>query len=420
MTGRRHRKHIFGWSRDEVLQKIRRHETTSSQRSKARSAPSNAAGTLGEWARLWLKDVHDTLQPRTWQGYESHLRVHILPRFGARKMTRITTADINDFLRHLLADKPHGAGLDRGSVESVRRTLSVCFNRAVASELTALVTSPVKGSHLPAQATARHEITPFTARETRALLALADAEDDDPARWWAALLLGLRQGEALGLQWTDVDFELSDVHVRRSLYRIPYQHGCGDPAACARDRCARKLRNDPRASPCEPGCVRHASSCPQRIGGLGTKPPKSKAGTRVVTMPDPVRDAFSKQLAASRRAAMASGTPWEPSRFVFSHPDGRPYDPAYDWSRFKALLARAGVADRRLHDCRHTAATGMLSAGLDTVTLLQVMGWSSHSLAVRYTHLIDRARKQAAAASVRWLADNDDDDPDVVTLRSIR
>jgi integrase len=34
-----------------------------------------------------------------------------------------------------------------------------------------------------------------------------------------ALILGLRQGEALGLQWDDVDFDGGTLRVRRALQR---------------------------------------------------------------------------------------------------------------------------------------------------------------------------------------------------------
>jgi integrase len=75
---------------------------------------------------------------------------------------------------------------------------------------------------------AKAEIEPPTAQETARLLTAAG---DNP-RWWIALGLGLRQGEALGLRWADVDLdgEPPTLTVRRALSRRRWQHGCTWPS----------------------------------------------------------------------------------------------------------------------------------------------------------------------------------------------
>lgn len=50
------------------------------------------------------------------------------------------------------------------------------------------------------------EVEPFTVEQVRAILAAA-AKGPSSARWAIALALGLRQGEVLGLRWSDVDLE---------------------------------------------------------------------------------------------------------------------------------------------------------------------------------------------------------------------
>ncbi|MDM4784684.1 tyrosine-type recombinase/integrase [Micromonospora sp. b486] len=46
------------------------------------------------------------------------------------------------------------------------------------------------------------------------------------ARWAVALALGLRQGEALGLRWSDVDLDAGTLIVRRGRQRPRWEHGC--------------------------------------------------------------------------------------------------------------------------------------------------------------------------------------------------
>ena len=64
----------------------------------------------------------------------------------------------------------------------------------------------------------RTEIQPYSVDEARALLQAA-AEDRLEARWVIALMLGLRQGEVLGLGWQHVDFPRRTLRVARSLQR---------------------------------------------------------------------------------------------------------------------------------------------------------------------------------------------------------
>ena len=77
---------------------------------------------------------------------------------------------------------------------------------------------------------------------------------------------GLRQGEALGLHWEDVDLDAGHVRIRKNRLRPAYAHGCGDSP------CGRK-----------PGC------CPlRRQIRREHKSTKSRAGRRTVGLPDPL------------------------------------------------------------------------------------------------------------------------------------
>ncbi|MEU9653373.1 tyrosine-type recombinase/integrase [Streptomyces sp. NPDC048110] len=76
------------------------------------------------------------------------------------------------------------------------------------------------------------EVEPYTVEEVQRILAEA-GKHRNAARWVIALALGLRQGEVLGMQWDDIDFELGVIRVRRGRLRPRYQHGGGD-------RCGRK------------------------------------------------------------------------------------------------------------------------------------------------------------------------------------
>lgn len=60
---------------------------------------------------------------------------------------------------------------------------------------------------------------PLSVGEARDVMAAAQAHRN-AARWTVALVVGLRQSEALGLRWADVDLATGTLSVRRGLHRV--------------------------------------------------------------------------------------------------------------------------------------------------------------------------------------------------------
>ncbi|MFT3860249.1 tyrosine-type recombinase/integrase [Micropruina sp.] len=66
-------------------------------------------------------------------------------------------------------------------------------------------------------------------------------------------------------------------------------------------------------------------------------------------------------------------------------------------SRWKALIATAGVRDARLHYARHTAATTLLLLGVSERAVIDIMGWSTGTMTLIYQHVTDGFCKDVAA-----------------------
>jgi integrase len=167
----------------------------------------------------------------------------------------------------------------------------------------------------------------------------------------ARAVLGLRQGEVLGLQWADLDLTgEGTVTVRRQLQRLGWQHACETPSDCRTVSGTKAKRG---------------ADCPQRTGGgLVVRPVKSTAGRRALTLPA----SLTAELRAHRRTQVAerlSSEIWEEGPgggWLFADEAGGPLDPRADLRAFKELCTEAGLPSRRLHDLRHSAATMMQTA----------------------------------------------------------
>jgi len=172
------------------------------------------------------------------------------------------------------------------------------------------------------------------------------------ARFALALALGLRQGEALGLQWRDVDLDRGTLSVRRAIQRLVWQHGCG--GTCGRKR---------------------GADCPGRHGGgLVVAEPKSRSGRRVVGLPAELVAALRAHRETQDAERELAADLWHDGGWVFAQPTGKPTDPRADYAEWQALLKTAGVRRARLHDARHTAATMLLVLKVPTRAVMDVMG----------------------------------------------
>jgi integrase len=92
---------------------------------------------------------------------------------------------------------------------------------------------------------------------------------------------------------------------------------------------------------------------------------------------------------------------------VFRRPDGKPYARKADRSggqiktAFQGACRRAGIVDLSPHDCRHTWATWHYAANRDLVALMELGGWKSEKMVLRYAHM-NVAHLARSIAALPW------------------
>ncbi|MCT2589849.1 site-specific integrase [Streptomyces sp. N2-109] len=359
------RRHISRKTRAEATKVVRELEK---QRDSTGVRKAGQTWTVKTWLIHWVENIAaPSVSENTIDGYRVAVYHHLIPGLGAHRLEKLEPEHLERFYRRMQA-----SGSAAGTAHQAHRTIRTALNEAVRRRH--LTTNPASVAKAPR--VEEEEVEPYSLEEVQRLLAEA-ATVRNPARWVIALALGLRQGEVLGLQWEDVDFEAGVILVRRGRLRPRYQHGCGD-------KCGRK-----------PGY------CPQKINiRRETKDTKTSAGKRAIGVPEELMALLRLHKEQQGRERVLARDLWVEKRYVFTSPTGEPLNPNTDFHRWKDLLKAAGVRDGRLHDARHTAATVLLILGVPEAVVDRIMGWEpgkSARMRRRYQHLTGQVLQQTAA-----------------------
>lgn len=348
--GRPIRKKVTATSKAGAASKLRELR----QKVEAGQLPSGRIPSVAEWMTHWLdKIAAKKVRPSTLRGYRTYVDCYINPLLGDHRLDKLTPEHIADAWTYLQeVGRPRVANprpLSSTSAHQAHRVLAralkVAHNRGLTTKNVATMLDDIPQP-------ANTEMGVLTKAQAESLLDTA-AGRRNAARWRVALSIGLRQGEALGLRWCDVDLDTGRLEVRRSLGRVKGQ-------------------------------------------GLVLGEVKSAAGRRSIKMPKRLLEELRAHRVAQNAERLAAGSWWEDGDYMFARVDGRPINPKTDWSEWKALLAEAGVPDTRLHSARHTAATMLLAMGVPPRVVMEILGHSRITVTSKYQHVLDEMHEDAA------------------------
>ena len=199
----------------------------------------------------------------------------------------------------------------------------------------------------------KQEIRPFTPEEARVFLDVVRGHRLE-ALFIVTLALGLRQGEALGSAWDDLDLDVGVLHVRRTLVRT------------------------------------------KEVVSL--EEPKSERSRRTLQMPQIAINALRAHRARQLEERLLAGSLWNDTGLVFTREDGSPLRDTNVTKQFQTVLRNAGLRRQRFHDLRHAASSYWLAQGASLREVMGILGHSTIALtADLYTHLMPAVQREAAA-----------------------
>lgn len=304
-----------------------------------------ARRTLSEHFDSWLAGLD--VSARTAVDYENVTRRYWRPTLGSFRLDQITTEDVVRVLAEMKA-----RGLSPRTRQQARTILRIALGAAVEAKI--LGANPATGSRRFRMQQVRRPPSVFDAIEANAL---ADGTKDDPmhALWQVLLDTGVRLGEALGLKWSDVNLDGKQLQVARALVRPT--HG--------------------------------------RVWLLEL--PKT-GRTREVRLLNETVAALRRHRDRQAVERLVAGATYATHDFVFADERGEPLQGTvvykYHW---RPTLTRLGLPPIRLHDCRHSAATMQLEAGIDMKVVQENLGHASIAITADvYSHVMDRLRREAA------------------------
>ena len=306
------------------------------------SAQSKLA--LSEFLIYWLDQTHKhQIAHSTWRRYRALAVHHINPVIGSIPLKKITPLQISKVIAAM-----RDAKQSPRSQQQARALLSVALRQAEDNGY--ISSNPVSKVRIPLNRS--KEIEPLTVEEVRRLLSTFEGTYL-AARLHIALLAGLRQGEALGLCWKDIDFESGTLRVRQQLQKVE--------------------------------------------GALILTALKTHRSKRTIALTQESLRALVVHQRLVTQMRVKSADAWQENDLVFPSSDGSPRAAIVDYNEWKRALRLCGVAKRRLHDARHTAATLMYSQGVGIEVISRALGHSSSAITSKlYVHSSLQPQKAAA------------------------
>jgi integrase len=357
-NGKLRRKYFYGTTREAVADKV---NDALSSLKKGLPIVSERL-TLGDFLDRWLNDcVKTSVRPKTYCSYSQIARLYLKPDLGHVSLAKLSPHQVQLFLnRRYVSGGEDGKPLSARTIQYVRAVLRKALGQALkwghVARNVALLADPPRAR--------RPELQHFTAEQVVAFLKQIKGNRLE-ALYTVALAMGLREGEAFGLRWSDIDFDARILHVRVALQRLE--------------------------------------------GKAQLVETKTKESRRSLAVPDLIITGLRAHRVRQLKEKLEAGDKWqtwEGGPLVFTTPIGTPLDPSNVLKQFQSTLKVAGLPKLRFHDLRHSCATLLLAQGVSPRAIMEILGHTTITITMNsYTRVLTPTLRAAADSMDRLLTD---------------
>jgi len=335
-------RHLSARSEQEIVNKLDR-AIAERDHGTLGLAPTETP-SLGDWMDTWLESKYQ-LKRKTVIRYRTDIDLYIKPALGNVRVDQVKASMIEALYGRLAREQD----LSPASIKHVHATLSAALNTAyrhdvVPTQVMAKVSAP------------RVPVTRKKTLDTASVKKFLEVADKRglrcSLRWRIALLWGIRQGEALGLRWRDLDLDEGKVSISQQRQYFPGE-------------------------------------------GMVEETLKSSSSSRCFRL-DPRTTQDLRRLRKEQLSKRMLNSEWADLDLVFSTDQGRPIDSGNDRRQFKRILAECGLDDYRVHDARHTAITELTMDGNPLPAVKDIAGHSDIRVTNSYVHPTADAMDAAA------------------------
>ncbi len=320
-SGRAKYRSVYAWSYLEVKAKRQDAILKMAERDYINQP---RAGTVRFVAKTWIKDSSHKWKESTKCRYQEKLNIYIIPHFGDRELSDISTAEVEAFISMIQTEGMPG-----------RKTVGAGTARSVLTVLKQIRLHALKMDHKvrfnPECIVIRShkkEITVFSEAEERKLVAMLTSHiDATDVGFLTCLFTGIRIGELCALNCDNIDLENKVIRIRATMQRLPDQSGGNKKTKIVIDK------------------------------------PKSECSIRDIPI--------NKDLLEVLRRF------YKPGAFLLTGERDEFVEPKTMENRFKSILKKCGLNPVGVHTTRHTFASRCIELGMDPKTLSEILGHAS-------------------------------------------
>ncbi|MBQ8999124.1 MAG: site-specific integrase, partial [Clostridium sp.] len=325
LTGKRIQKEFYAKSVAQLNEKVQKYTSLSSQKIN----PDNKE-TFGEFMGFWLKEckfksgIKNSTKERYWGLYKNYisniksfLKLNLISESDIKKLfiCNIRITNINTICIQQYYNTLQKIGVSENTIKSLHILIKPCLSYAYANDKTIKDYGTSLVTPKTFKSVKKNDVEVFTLDEQKCFLNTIVGNREE-VLYHVAISMGLRLGELLALTWSCIDFDNGTIKIEKS--------------------------------------VRREKNFDTGESFLTLTSPKTNSSYAIMFMPKFLIPELKAHKSKQNAEKLLASNIYVDNDLVFCTPTGKIIEPTNLRKRFKKLLSKSGIVDKKFHSLRHT------------------------------------------------------------------